>query len=620
MAEEKSYKIEIEHLGRDAEGRIQLRARAVELEQVGGEQRPVALKLEGHYRFKWHVEGAEVEPLDEHRERIAVRIDPRASAPHVRAELISIAGETGLAVSESLSLARHGPGGGPRPTRFGGGDAVSVRLTRTQQGLTRDLILWIAIRYSTESIQFPNYYRFLEYVLCGDPKALEHDEFLDTDEERTFTTPAHLRQEYDRIRKLVDTRATLGQKHIPLTGVDAYEALREATEWFLKIYCGVHPPAEDYERIQAELVSRVGSGLEEVGDGSHRLRAAWRAYTANVNGVRMLPYLAIVRRHLADQSLPGDHEVQNAIVQCTGLIRSKLAHPCFVELIWSYWQEEGMLVQTINAIANRFQNRRRNGERDPLANLEIDSLRPLNNLLWGYVQGDLGRLSVMRRTYEYEHAYGLRLQGRAVGELRTADRRSKFVEAFHNFLLRCVQFYAKDDNTTIIADAFPVLNAIKEIHYLLAQGAHNQFGELPTTARAEMLIQQWLLARPEMREFLGTRPAVPYPQPWMDRIDSMKTLQGWTDTSVVHFNDLATFGEQILLGLRYGGWSIVNDPASAANFVRYWRPEIQGYVHAYLAVTGVDLGAEVTSQQGAEQRNLPPSVHLMRRLTARRAT
>ena len=26
------------------------------------------------------------------------------------------------------------------------------------------------------------------------------------------------------------------------------------------------------------------------------------------------------------------------------------------------------------------------GDRDPLANLEIDPLRPLNNLLWGYIQ------------------------------------------------------------------------------------------------------------------------------------------------------------------------------------------------------------------------------------------
>ena len=100
----------------------------------------------------------------------------------------------------------------------------------------------------------------------------------------------------------------------------------------------------------------------------------------------------------------------------------------------------------------------------------------------------------------------------------------------------------------MLADVLPVLNAIKELHYLLAAGAHNQYGDLPSTARAEMLIQQWLLGRPEMREFLGGRVMVPYPERWMDRVDAMKSLQGWSDTSVVLISDhLATFGEQILL-------------------------------------------------------------------------
>ena len=66
-----------------------------------------------------------------------------------------------------------------------------------------------------------------------------------------------------------------------------------------------------------------------------------------------------------------------------------------------------MLVQTINAVAQRFQNRHVGGGRDPLANLEIDPLRPLNNMLWGYVQDELARLSVRRRSCEYGHQYGV---------------------------------------------------------------------------------------------------------------------------------------------------------------------------------------------------------------------
>jgi len=38
----------------------------------------------------------------------------------------------------------------------------------------------------------------------------------------------------------------------------------------------------------------------------------------------------------------------------------------------------------------------------------------------------------------------------------------------------------------------------------------------------------------------------------MDRIDALKTLKGWTSTSVVHFRDLAVYGEQILLSVRWG--------------------------------------------------------------------
>ena len=52
----------------------------------------------------------------------------------------------------------------------------------------------------------------------------------------------------------------------------------------------------------------------------------------------------------------------------------------------------------------------------------------------------------------------------------------------------CCVFYKEDDDTTVIADGFPLLNALRETHLLLAEGAHNQFGDLPSTARAEMLM------------------------------------------------------------------------------------------------------------------------------------
>ncbi len=104
-----------------------------------------------------------------------------------------------------------------------------------------------------------------------------------------------------------------------------------------------------------------------------------------------------------------------------------------------------------------------------------------------------------------------------------------------------------------------MLNALREVHLILSEGAHNQYGDLPWVARQEMLMQQWILARPEFREFLPTRIMVAYPESWMDRVDAMKRLQNWTDTSVRHFRDLGIMGEKILLSIRFGNWSDITN-------------------------------------------------------------
>jgi hypothetical protein len=269
-----------------------------------------------------------------------------------------------------------------------------------------------------------------------------------------------------------------------------------------------------------------------------------------------------------------------------------------------------MLVQTLLAILARFENRKIRAGTDPLARFDLDPLRPMSNLLWGWIQDEYRRLTVRRRALEYDHEYGVKLLGRAAPADERVDARSKFLESFHNLLFLAHVFYKEDDDTTVIADGFPVLNALRETHLLLAEGAHNQFGDLPSAARGEMLIMQWLLARPEMREFLGGRPMVPYEEDWMDRVDSMKMMQHWTDVSITHFRDLAVFGEQILLAVRYGNWGLANDPQAAANWARYWRPEIQRYVHAYRSATGVDL----TERKDATV----PGVLLRRRLVLQR--
>jgi hypothetical protein len=121
-------------------------------------------------------------------------------------------------------------------------------------------------------------------------------------------------------------------------------------------------------------------------------------------------------------------------------------------------------------------------------------LRPLNNLLWSYVQDESNRLTERRRAYEYTHQYGLTLYGKATSRLET----------FHNLIQQSSIFFEED-----FTEDLPLLDAVKEVHLMLAQGAHNQFGDLPWTARVEMMLMQYILARPEIRDFLQSRTTVP---------------------------------------------------------------------------------------------------------------
>ena len=385
------------------------------------------------------------------------------------------------------------------------------------------------------------------------------------------------------------------RRFLPFTDTDAYRNIKAAAEAFLMANsCVVVKDGNEIDYI-SDYVAIDPTDLTDPA-------VLFNKYAVLVGTDKVLPYLAVIHAKLQDQGIKkrGLGHVDlgkpvDPLNRCYGILREKLKCPCLNELIWSYWNEEGMLVQTMNVIMRRFQNMRGPLANDPLANFEIDPLRPRKNLSWGWVQDVQHRLSVVRRNYEYDHHYGLRLAGKAVDNMRTADSRSKFLEAFHTLLSTLAAFYKRDDDTTMVADGFPVLNALKEAHLILTQGAHNQFGDLPTTARIEMLMQQWILARPEFREFIPTRIMVAYPEPWMDRVEAMKKLQGWTDTSILHFRNLAIFGEQIILGVRWGNWNSIFEPVHAVNLARYWRPQVQGYLHAYRSVTGVDLSVDITN-------------------------
>ena len=480
------------------------------------------------------------------------------------------------------------------PVEIGGetfGGPISVNLRRSEIIDTPDLPLWSVIRASTEGLSFNAYLEWMDTICGTDQKGF-----------RAALAPY--------------VRNTL-----PFPDIVSYKALKLATEAFMVSRCGVRMAVGDVNELIERWAPRSSSlarerfvnlapeerdermGLDR-GDTANRL---WRRFLERVSDgdgghIETLPYLALVRRQLPEVRIELNADAEEQVQICYELMGERFTSPCFLELIWSYWHEEGMLVQTMNAISMRFQNRS-SGPRDPLTQMALDPLRPLNNLLWGYVQDEQHRLTLARRVAEYDQEYGLTLFGRAVPRLRTADPRSRFLEAFHTLLHRASIFYKEDDDTTMIADPFPVLNALRDVHIVLAEGANNQYGDLPWTARHEMLIQQWLLARPELREFLPTRLMVVNPERWMDRVDAMKKLQRWTDTPVRYFRDLAIFGEQLLLSIRFGDWSNIVDREQAGNWARYWRQEVQWYIHAYQTVTGVDLSADTAD---VRQAQLPP--------------
>jgi hypothetical protein len=464
--------------------------------------------------------------------------------------------------------------------------------------------LWIAIR--NRRIDFTSYARFVNLALCeGAAGGVAGPPDLDgwkkvmsglRDDSTQYPRPDCLKLGW------------VGH------GMNAYELLKTATEIFLLLECGAFISTYLDKAPDGE-VTRVVPGAEPTRvSGTFDINALQGSLSAYLGGGTRLPYIQRVL-----EATFASEEAMAMVSKCDGLLEGRVECPCFLELIWSYWQEEGMLVQSLNALSMRFQNRRISDGRDPLAQLELSPLRPLSSIFWGYVQDEQHRLSLARRNHEYEHEYGISLRGKAVPSLaRIADRRSKFIEAFHDLLFRCAQYFQQAASTTYIPDPFPLLNGLKEVHLILSQGAGNQFGELPWTARVEMLMQQWILARPEIREFLGRRPMVAYPEAWMPNADALKTVMGWTDTSITHFRDLAAFGEQLVLSIRWHAWSAENDANVARDWANYFRPEIQAYMYAYRIATGHDLTLEPKDSAAAADRKESPSLLLERKLADQR--
>jgi outer membrane protein OmpA-like peptidoglycan-associated protein len=258
--------------------------------------------------------------------------------------------------------------------------------------------VWVAIRNRTQAIGFGAYSQFIDNLVCC---LAGRDCVMPAN--RTLASAMAQRPQ---IVGLAD-QLGLNPARILSQGVYGYDLLRLATQAFLAMNVGLLREGPNGEpRIPTPPDFDAGEEQSRLGYPTDPDTVAERLRAYLKDDGRVLPYLDSVVT-----AMLGTGWRESGALGCyQDVLQHRLESPAMLELIWSYWHEEGALTQTMNAIALRFQNKRRRGN-DPLAQLEIDPLRPLNSLIWGHIQSEYKRLSVVRRAYEYDHHYGITLRG-----------------------------------------------------------------------------------------------------------------------------------------------------------------------------------------------------------------
>jgi hypothetical protein len=427
-----------------------------------------------------------------------------------------------------------------------GSGNVKVTMERTESPFTADKWLWRAIDERCESIGFRPYQEHIRKKFQLPDRGFFPGEFS---------------------RKLSEMGAR---------GIGAYRTLRDYTELFVLTESNAvrdrNQRDEDDPRIR-ELAPQPQRSREAIDE---ELRENYLVDNDQ------LPYTTrVVRDANAGIGLDGA-----ALEQ---MRRRMFRRPLFLELWHDMCLEHGMLMRTMDAVCARFQNIYNRGENDGLASYEISPLWPLGDLLWDWINHETERLNAARRFQEHIHQYGTEPHPN-VFSVRAADVRSTFPNAFMRLLTLCEEFYWEDSQTTVIADAFPVRIALREVHQILAMGAGNAAPQLTFAARVETLMMQFMLAQPELRAFLHVREMVPYDEAWMGQVDAMKDLQGWQQHSISHYRDLAVYGEEIVLSIRLADWTLANED-NARNWLRHYKNAIKRFIYAYRAISGVDLAA-----------------------------
>ena len=524
----------------------------------------------GRFSAKWHTDN-----LLPGTYEVRMRIFPGSNADGPRYE-----SESGFLIVQPA------PSAAVRP--------IGVSLERSDIPRTTDVALWEVIRESTHAVSFSRYSDFIDWVIGGK------------------TPPWHLldSQETASVQEGRQEIETIGaRRSLPFPDIEPYRLLKVATEVFLMASSGVVLEDQDFSDLSVQDAARTGLSSSDYG-------GLWAAYLERVNGSQTLPYLNLIRRKLQEADLiPNKQRQQTEIAY--GILKDKLVRPSFLELIWSYWHEQGMLVQTLNEYRRALPEspwpraaRPPCGARHrPAAAVE----QPALGLYPGRAAPSVRRPARLRVRPP--------LRAHALREGRPPDPRGRQPVAIPGGVPqpptpdgRLLQGGRRHDD-----QGRPVPGPQRAQRGApAAHGGAVQPVRRPAVDRPPGDADAAVAARaPGVPIVPADRVMVAYPEPWMDRVDSMKKMQGWTEVSVRHFRDLGVTGEPILLSIRFGNWSVTIDPNQAGNWARFWRQEIQWYIESYHTVTGIDLSSDMSDVRAAETaaaRSQQPSVHIGRRM------
>lgn len=453
---------------------------------------------------------------------------------------------------------------------------------------TKDQALWVAIRNHSQRIGFDQYSRFIDTLFRDAGGAGEIFGFEDA--ARPFS---------GTLQRAI---------HLGLGSDQMHTLLSTATEVYLAVRSGlaIDPELLDMDQERGRLRDTTMTQA--------RLLDGITKYLESTGNIQALPYIRRIAESLIASEVLSDNSGNGFDIE-RQFIRRRVGNPPLLELIWSYWMEEAGLSQAMYAITRRVGNESA-GDFDPLTEFELDCIRPVSAFILG-ANKDLRVSTIKERALEYAKHYGILLQGNAVKDLRPADVRTQFLPAYHDLLRKAVEFIDLSSNTQVEANPFHLHNAIRNLHLVLSESAHNAYVDVAWRSRAEMLSQQWILSRPETREFLRGRYMVPYSERWMGPLDMMNKIMRWNQVSVSQFSDLARFGEQLVLSIRMGDWRAENtSDEQARNWADYWRFEIQQYVSSYHAVTGVDITGRTVQSQDVALASTSPAILLQRRNAA----